>query len=312
MRIAISKQLFASGRFPHILRPLHHPMSYSLILTHPGGSHKDEFLACSLLLTNHPVKIVRREPTPEDLANPATAVVDVGGEHTPERGNFDHHQFPHDHPPLCALSLVLQHLGVYDDARAFCDWLEPAEWFDTLGAVETSRRLGIDRDTMAKLNSPIDITLLRRFATCRELNPGDPLWEVMRWIGGDLLDYLRNLRERLNFIDTHSQIWEIAGTPGTAKVLYLPRTDPLPDDPSGGIERYIMSHPDGRDIVGMIYPDRRGSGFGLSRHNDHPRLDFTRLADCPDVHFAHARGFVAKTSATTPERLRELMTRAWT
>ena len=26
-------------------------MSFSLILTHPGGSHKDEFLACCLLIT---------------------------------------------------------------------------------------------------------------------------------------------------------------------------------------------------------------------------------------------------------------------
>ena len=55
------------------------------------------------------------------------------------------------HPPVCALSLVLQHLGVYEDARAFCDWLEPSEWLDTRGAMETSRWLGIGRDTLAKL-----------------------------------------------------------------------------------------------------------------------------------------------------------------
>ncbi|MFP4542411.1 MAG: hypothetical protein ACLFR7_12355, partial [Opitutales bacterium] len=57
-------------------------------------------------------------------------------------------------------------------------------------------------------------------------------------------------------------------------------------------------------------PDRRGEGYGLSRHNDDPRLDFTRVAAEPDVHFAHARGFVAKTSATIPERLRALVERA--
>ena len=111
-------------------------MSFSLILTHPGGSHKDEFLACCLLIAKHGAPVVRREPTPDDLVDPAVAVVDVGGEHTPELGNFDHHQFPKDHPPVCALSLVLQQLGVYDDARAFCDWLEPAEWFDTRGPVD--------------------------------------------------------------------------------------------------------------------------------------------------------------------------------
>jgi hypothetical protein len=29
------------------------------------------------------------------------------------------------------------------------------------------------------------------------------------------------------------------------------------------------------------------------------------------VHFAHARGFVAKTKATDPERLRELLRMSW-
>lgn len=286
-------------------------MSFSLILTHPGGSHKDEFLACCLLLATHPAPLVRREPDDADLADPSIAVVDVGGEHAPERGNFDHHQFPNDHPPLCALSLVLQHLGLYEDARAFCDWLEPAEWFDTRGAVETSRWLGIERDLLGKLSSPVDVTLLRRFAATARLEPGEPLWEVMRWIGADLIDYLRNLRQRLDYIAAYGEFWEIESAGGPFHVLYLPRTDPLPDDPGAGLGRFIEAHPDGGKVVGLVYPDRRGAGFGLSRHNDHPRLDFTRIRDCGDVHFAHARGFVAKTSATDPERLRALLKEAW-
>jgi hypothetical protein len=286
-------------------------MNYSLILTHPGGSHKDEFLACCLLIANHAVPIVRREPTTSDIEDPATAVVDVGGEHDPARGNFDHHQFPKDHPPMCALSLVLQHLGVYEDARAFCDWLEPTEWLDTRGAVETSRWLGIGRDTLAKLNSPVDVTLLRRFAMVSELKPGEPLWEIMHWIGSDLLAYLKSLRDRLDFIAKVGEFWEIESPAGPFQVLFLPRTEPMPDEPSAGMVRFVESHPDGKNVVGLVYPDRRGAGFGLSRHNDHPRLDFTRIQDCEDVHFAHARGFVAKTSATDPERLKDLLIRSW-
>ena len=286
-------------------------MSYSLILTHPGGSHKDEFLACCLLLATHPAAIVRREPTPADLADPTIAVVDVGGQHQAELANFDHHQFPRDHPPMCALSLVLQHLGVYQDALAFCDWLEPAEWLDTRGPQETSRWLGIERSTLAKLNSPIDVTLLRRFASVTRLTPSEPLWEVMRWIGADLLAYLRNLRQRLDFIAAVGEFWEIPSPTGPFQVLYLPRTDPLPDEPSAGLGRFIDSLPAGRTVVGLVYPDRRGSGFGMSRHNDHPGLDFTRIGGCDDVHFAHARGFVAKTSATDPARLRELLAHSW-
>jgi hypothetical protein len=45
-------------------------MSFSLILTHPGGSHKDGFLACCALLAHDPSPIVRREPTTDDLADP--------------------------------------------------------------------------------------------------------------------------------------------------------------------------------------------------------------------------------------------------
>lgn len=285
---------------------------YQRILTHPGGAHKDEFLACCLLVAVCGAPVLRREPDEADLADGRTAVVDVGGEHDAVRGNFDHHQFPKDDPPACALTLVLQHLGVYEDARSFCEWLEPAEWFDTRGPVETARWLGVERATLPKLNSPVDITLLRRFAQCRELHPGEPLWEVMRWIGQDLLDYLHGLRARLDQIGRQAEIWQIATPSGSFRALAMPRVEPMPDEPSAGLAKYIETLPEGeRDIVALVYPDRRGAGFGLSRHNDHPGLDFTRIAECGDVHFAHARGFVAKTSATEPSRLRELLEIAW-
>jgi hypothetical protein len=278
-------------------------MALSLILTHPGGSHKDELLACSLLAAVHRVPIVRREPTEADLADPSIAVLDVGGEHAPERNNFDHHQFPADHPPVCALSLVLQHLGVYEDARQFCEWLEPAEWFDTRGPNVTAKWLGVDRNAMSKLSSPIDITVLRRFAKAKRLEPGEPLWEMLSYIGEDLLEYLRDLRSRLDFIAETAEIWSV----DDHEVLYLPRTEPIPEEPSFGIGRYLESVGKNSTVAALIYPDRRGSGYGLSRHNDHPGYDFTRIDKEPDVHFAHARGFVAKTSASELSRVKELL-----
>lgn len=286
-------------------------MTIDLILTHPGGSHKDEFLACCLLAASHGAPIVRREPEPADLDNPAVAVVDVGGEHAPERSNFDHHQFPRDHEPICALSLVLQDLGLYEDARAFCDWLEPAEWFDTRGANGTAKWLGVEREVLLKLNSPIDVTLLRRFASVDRTEAGETLYEVMRWVGRDLLDYVRSLRKRMAFIAEHGEVWELERGGEPIRILFMPRTDPLPDEPSSGLPRYAegLKLPGG--VAGLVYPDRRGSGYGLSRHNDHPKLEFTRIESEDDVHFAHARGFVAKTSATEVERLKELVRLAW-
>jgi hypothetical protein len=280
---------------------------FTTILTHPGGAHKDEFLACCVLLAVHPAPILRREPSPADLADAAMAVVDVGFSHDPALNNFDHHQLPRDYVPTCALSLVLRHLGLYEDTRAFCEWLEPAEWFDCRGPMDTARWLGVDRDIVGKLNSPIDGTLLRRFAQATRLAPGDPLWEIMRMIGEDLLGYVRSVRERLDFIGTHAEIWTLETVSGAPSVLFLPRTEPLPGDPSAGVERYVESQGLGNRVLALISPDRRSGGYGLTRHRDSQRLDFTRIADEADVHFAHARGFVAKTSATDPQRLRELV-----
>lgn len=277
------------------------------ILTHPGGAHKDEFLACSVLLALHSVPLVRREPSREDLANPSICVVDVGHEHEPARNNFDHHQLPKDHPPTCSLSLVLQHLGLYEDARQFCEWLEPAEWFDCRGLVTTGEWLGVTPEVLNKLNSPIDITLLRRFAQTKRIERGDPLWEVMRMSGEDLLEYVKSMRARLDFIGQHAQIWELelGGHPG--KILFLPRTEPLSAEPSMGIDQFIQSRNLTDEIIGTVYPDRRSTGYGLSRFRDNPRLDFTQIAGEADVHFAHARGFVAKTSSHEISRLKELI-----
>jgi len=284
--------------------------SLQTILTHPGGAHKDEFLACSVLLALHPVPVVRREPTADDLNNATICVVDVGHRHEPALNNFDHHQLPKDHPPTCSLSLVLQHLDLYEDARQFCDWLEPAEWFDCRGLVTTAQWLGADPDTVSKLISPIDITLLRRFALAKQITPGQPLWEVMRMIGEDLLNYVKSMRARLDHIGQHAALWEIdlAGKPAT--ILFLPRTEPLPDEPSLGLDQYIASRGLTEQMVGTVYPDRRSTGYGLSRYQDNARLDFTRLAGQPDVHFTHARGFVAKTSAADIPRLKQLIFQA--
>lgn len=282
-------------------------ISFHTLLTHPGGAHKDEFLACCVLLTVHAVPILRREPTAAELRDANMCVVDVGHSHDPALNNFDHHQLPKDHPPTCSLSLVLQALGLYESARQFCPWLEVAEWFDARGPLATADWLKVDRDTLGRLTSPIDGALLRRFANSTQVEPGEPLWEIMREIGTDIVGYVRTLRERLDYLERHAAFWPIALPGRTAEILFLPRTEPALDDPSMGLDQFIERRGKIDSVVATVSPDRRGSGYGLSRFRDEAALDFTRIAQCPDVHFAHARGFVAKTSANTPERLRELL-----
>lgn len=279
------------------------------ILTHPGGAHKDDFLACCLLIHHFDATVVRREPTEAELDNPKVIVVDVGHEHDADRGNFDHHQFPADHPPTCALSLVLQYLELYEDAKSFCDWLEPAEWLDTRGPVEACKWMGISRDALSQLNSPIDITLLRRFAQHSELTSDSPIWQVMRMIGEDLVTFLKELRQRLAYVEQHAEFWQFEGANGELhEAVFMPRTSPMPDEASSGLGRFIEAQNKTESVVAMIYPDRRGEGYGLSRYNDDQRINFAGLEeDCDDVHFAHKRGFICKTSATDHDRLRELL-----
>lgn len=286
-------------------------MTTDTIITHPGGAHKDDFLATSLMISLHGAPVLRQEPTDADLADASICVIDVGGLHEPENNNFDHHQFPRDYVPTCALTLVLQHLGVYEDARMFCDWLEPAEWFDTRGPKKTAEWLGVERDIISKMNSPIDMTMLRRFASQTKHQSGEPVYELMRMIGEDLLSYLKGIRERLDYVSKRVQRWEISSGDTTFSALFLPRADDAIDEASSGLARYILVNELDKEIAAIIYPDSRGSGFGLARFNDHPNLDFTRVEHETDVHFAHNSGFLCKTSATEEDRLKEFLAAAW-
>ena len=280
------------------------------VVTHPGGAHKDDLLAACVLIARHGCPIERREPTQEELEDPAVAIVDIGGSHEPTLHNFDHHHFPREHEPTCALSLVLEALGLYEDARMFCDWLEPAEWFDSRGPKRTAEWLGVPRQAISRLNSPVDITLLRRFALQPEHVPGEPLYEVLRFIGQDLLDYLYNVRQSIEDVSRISERWAIPSGADSIETIFLPRVDPLSEEPSSSVARFIRATGIEKEIGAMVYPDRRGDGYGISRYEDDPRLDFTRIEEEPDVHFAHKSGFLCKTSATEPKRLQELIAKA--
>ncbi|NOY90721.1 MAG: MYG1 family protein [Deltaproteobacteria bacterium] len=282
-----------------------------LILTHPGSAHKDDLLAVSLLIAQHGAPVERRDPTPAEIEDASVAIVDIGGVHEPSRMNFDHHHFPREHAPTCALSLLLDHLGLYEDAKQFCEWLEPAEYFDSRGPARTAEWLGVPRRAISQLNSPVDITLLRRFAQRTRLEAGDTLYEFMRLVGQDLLDYLRVARERIDFVAAHVERWSIACGDEVIEAVFLPRTDPLADEPSNALNSYVRDAGLEGEVAAVVYPDRRGAGYGVGRYEDHPKLDFSRVEQEADVHFAHKSGFMCKTSATEPKRLKQLIASAY-
>ena len=281
------------------------------IITHPGGAHKDEFLACAILLAEHDVPVFRQDPSEEDLLNPEIAVIDIGLRHQPNLHNFDHHQFPRDAKPTCSLSLVLDHYGIYADALNFCPWLEVAEWFDCRGPKDTSEWLGVDRETVGKLNSPLDITLLQAFAKSAQHLPGEPIWELMKMIGEELLQYIRNLRTRIEEVARVAEVWELHHSEDSFKIMFVPRNQNQIEEVSGAMGWHIKELGLEEDVVAMVYPDSRGEGYGMKRFNDCSEMDFSKIANHTSVRFAHARGFIAKVEPVEVGELKQLLFQAY-
>ena len=208
---------------------------------------------------------------------------------------------------MCTLSRASDQLGIYEDAKEFCSWLETTEWFDCRGPHETAEWLGVERETMAKLNSPIDVTIFQAFAKRNEHHSGEPVWEVMKMIGTDLVSFVVNLRSRMNQVAEHEEIWELGVEDQSMKVAFVPRTDPPIEDASGGLAWRVKELGLEEDVVAMVYPDSRGQGYGMRRYNDSQIVDFSKLSDEPEVHFTHNRGFIAKTSSTEISKIKEML-----
>ena len=259
-----------------------------------------------MLLAQTPSSILRGAHRGGPVRSPGL-VVDVGGRLEPELGNFDHHQFPRDADPTCSLSLVLQKLGLYEECPGILSVAGDRGMVRLPGPNDTADWLGIDQDTMGKLNSPIDVTLLQSFAKRTEHHPGEPLWEIMRGIGSELVTYLTTLRSRIDRAAEVEQLWILGYGDDVFRVLFAPRTDPPIEEVSGALG-CRSGNWDWRKRWSPWFLSRRsGEGYGMRRYDDSPVLDFSRLEKEPEVHFTHNRGFIAKTGCTDPARLRELL-----
>lgn len=189
------------------------------IVTHPGSAHRDDLLACALLLAHYsasPAAIYRRDPTPEELADPEVFVVDVGGRHEPARGNFDHHQLPREAPPTCALTLVLQHMGLYETALDAWMWLKDTEELDSKGpftwaknhltpVVDGTGRVVAQPEwgvVAGIASSPVEGWLLKLFSTCSVIRPHgtDRIYFLLAALGEYLSKQLTDFAERTRLL----------------------------------------------------------------------------------------------------------------
>jgi hypothetical protein len=266
-------------------------MKTELIITHPGGAHFDEVTAVSLILATYPdhlFRIERREPETEELENPDVWVVDVGDRREPEKRNFDHHQSA-DCP--ASFVLITEYLGL-SETMSVLPWWNFKDRVDRVGPVRASLEYNAGDDLVNR--NPIEIWLTARFAS----DPESSL-PLLKDFGTNIIEAARTLKIQVDF-------WK------TAKRLVIAGVPAMIGDTreSAGLEEFRRLVKDPPDII--ISMDRRDDGWRLFRYEGTP-VDFSLIADRPEIVFAHKTGFLAKTrERLSVDTLVELISKAVT
>ena len=253
------------------------------IVVHPGRAHLDDFLSVCFLLNHFGSETVvsRREPRDEDLSNPHTVVVDCGGQHNPSLLNFDHHQFHRDHQPCCALSLVLQYLGMYDIATE-TSWLRFVEVFDSKGPIAAAELVGSEHEKLKLVRSPLEVGVLQLF---EEMEIVKPVFAAM------MAGIARRFFERWEL--TANRIKELPSLVvwHANRKVALVQLDAA-DEPLIGLERYFEAVGE-NPILTVTASTRNIGSWSIYRRTGFE--DVVDLSETPGCIFNHGNGFLAVT-----------------
>lgn len=284
------------------------------IIVHPGKAHLDEYAACAILIAHDALwcdvtaeevakdwTVERRTPAPEELEAPDASVfiVDVGGIYDPRRGLYDHHQLARGSRDS-AMTLVAASLGLpngaslapYEPAKpgesltfptdSFAEILDKLfPWFrkraevDSCGPFAAAKSSGTDWATVSPFMGPFEDIVLKVFET-------DPMKAVLP-LAETIVSKVRAFGKVKTAVKTDKPWWG----DGDFTITDFTAADPkLAEEVSDAIvpEKGVA-----------VFHDNRGSGLTLLRLGDDPRIDFTKVKGDPEVAFAHAGGFIAKT-----------------
>lgn len=252
------------------------------IVVHGGLAHLDDIMSCAMAYAfgaPHDAEIERRNPKPEELDDPATLVLDVGGRHEPSRLNFDHHQRGRGEEPKCAFRLFAEWLGVDEEMRLLYPWYTAWNLMDVCGPYNTAKILGAPVDAIVGfIDNPLGDWVIRRFAD-------DPV--LRRKLAVTFGNEIALTRKCWREMDAKITTAEIAGF----KVADLTRC--LTEEISRCSNAWVRVN--GPDC--LLMRDGRGEGYSLLRCNDNPRIDFSRCIGKPYTLFAHHGGFILKTKS---------------
>lgn len=262
---------------------------FKYAVTHPGRAHRDDFLSACIIIAVWGIDIFRREPTKDELKDQDVLVFDIGGEHDPDNGNFDHHQFDRGHAPASAFSLL-------DD---WCNWgFFHESWFRLLNIIDSkgpraaAAHLGIIPERLEETISPEAQALHRLFSRQDKvykiaIGEQGALYETMRLIGTDMLAEPQAIQADID--ELFEKGWKVAEY-RDINILVLPENKFYHPTAVGSVLQEIPMV-----IAACIGKAERGDGYHLYRYDDHPRLDFTLLDGLADIDFTHKGGFLATT-----------------
>ncbi len=253
-------------------------MNTQLIITHPGSAHFDEMTAVSMILAMHPdagFRIERREPSQAELDDPRVWVVDVGDRHEPDKRNFDHHQSL-DCP--AGFVLVADYLGLLE-TMSVLPWWQFKDSVDRFGPVKSSELF--DAGDVLVNRSPIEDWMTSLFAA-----DAQACLPLLKTYGVSIIEHARMLKSQIDFWKTCRRM-VIEGVP-----VMIGETNE-----SAGLEEFRRLDENPPDVVLSL--DRRGGGWRLFRFEGAP-VDFSLIADYPQIAFAHKSGFMAKTKGRMP------------
>lgn len=264
------------------------------IITHSGDCHWDDLLSVGFAQIKYgPIPVFRREPTAAELDDPEILILDIGRRLEPDKHNYDHHQLPPEQLE-CALTLFLRHEmpEEYEVLKKGSSLLDVVSKMDTLGPLRYANGQRLDLTVLEPLDAPIR----QWFGASTEV--AQELLCFMQHLAAEHLAAARSTLEALGIVEA-------------AERLEIDNIKVIRSYSDHQKFKHVLDSIKRESYDVLILPDNRGPGWMLFRNNDHPRVDFTRVANDPRVGFAHKNGFIAKTKERLgDEEILELLRRA--
>lgn len=265
------------------------------IVTHSGQAHADDILAVALILVKEGLDfsdahVQRVANGPASDYPTARFVVDIGGVYDPTIGRFDHHQFPPDSPPDCALTLVARYYGMtveqypWMKKLALLDSKGPYTWFsETFG-----RKAKNYREVQTALNEKESVFAYFTHIANRHYENANSFEDAVRmacnWLKLEI-DYVSKKATNVEYAKSNLEIVDLGGFKmAFFRQMSMRGTSEVCDDVTEADPSII--------VTGKL--DDRGTGYSAMRLNDSDRVNFYPLEGTKGCIFAHKNGFCLK------------------